>query len=315
MKVKNTWTDEDRGIEGESREQAYRVVLIVSLCISVLSCTIICSVYPLLYQFMSLSNTQYGNVLDFCEWTAGTVVDDTAVILADSTKLPIWQQYMNQTRHGRQVGRQEPCNCEAPRGLPGLPGRRGLKGSAGRVGMPGNPARLPCQLLTDFKKYCPKEGCPQGLQGPPGQRGDRGAKGEMGVKGNAGKKGEDGLVGLRGPPGRSGPIGIDGEDGDPGVDAENTPFIVGPPGPKGEAGDVGPAGPVGLPGISGPTGPMGKRGQQGRHGVPGLRGQTGPEGYVGDPGPMGDKGVCPTYCANDGGVFFVDLPETFFKDN
>ena len=66
--------------------------------------------------------------------------------------------------------------------------------------------------------------------------------------------------------------------------------------------------------FSGPQGPMGPRGQGGRNGVPGQRGLPGLQGISGDPGKEGEKGVCPTYCANDGGVFFVEPPEWFFNE-
>uniref|UniRef100_A0A0K0DLW1 Collagen triple helix repeat protein n=1 Tax=Angiostrongylus cantonensis TaxID=6313 RepID=A0A0K0DLW1_ANGCA len=53
----------------------------------------------------------------------------------------------------------------------------------------------------------------------------------------------------------------------------------------------GDAGPNGLPGKDGMPGPPGK---PGRSGLPGARGRS------------GGKGVCPIYCALDGGVFFED---------
>ena len=49
--------------------------------------------------------------------------------------------------------------------------------------------------------------------------------------------------------------------------------------PKGRIGSDGIPGPSGLPGLPGPKGPHGKE---------------------------GEKGVCPKYCALDGGVFFED---------
>ncbi|VDM12795.1 unnamed protein product [Wuchereria bancrofti] len=43
----------------------------------------------------------------------------------------------------------------------------------------------------------------------------------------------------------------------------------------------------------------------------GNRGSPGLPGPVGKVGPDGNIGVCPTYCATDGGVFFVKPPEWF----
>ena len=74
-------------------------------------------------------------------------------------------------------------------------------------------------------------------------------------------------------------------------------------------------------------------GPPGTPGSPGLDGYPGSGGPPGQPGTkgnqkrkkkrqqyflvylcaycLGENGVCPTYCANDGGVFFVDRPAGF----
>uniref|UniRef100_A0A183BTA6 G_PROTEIN_RECEP_F1_2 domain-containing protein n=1 Tax=Globodera pallida TaxID=36090 RepID=A0A183BTA6_GLOPA len=49
-----------------------------------------------------------------------------------------------------------------------------------------------------------------------------------------------------------------------------------------------------------PKGPPGSPGQ------PGNDGQPGQPGSAGQPGGAGEKGICPKYCAIDGGVFFED---------
>ncbi|KAJ1358967.1 hypothetical protein KIN20_017553 [Parelaphostrongylus tenuis] len=54
---------------------------------------------------------------------------------------------------------------------------------------------------------------------------------------------------------------------------------------------------LGQPGPKGPTGPEGLAGARGRPGLPG------PSGI---PGLDGEKGICPKYCAIDGGIFFED---------
>uniref|UniRef100_A0A1I7Y5G2 Col_cuticle_N domain-containing protein n=1 Tax=Steinernema glaseri TaxID=37863 RepID=A0A1I7Y5G2_9BILA len=67
-----------------------------------------------------------------------------------------------------------------------------------------------------------------------------------------------------------------------------------------------------LPGPAGPAGTPGKPGRPGKPGAPGLPGNPGPDGQPGQPGPQGppggqgEKGICPKYCAIDGGVFFED---------
>ena len=53
-------------------------------------------------------------------------------------------------------------------------------------------------------------------------------------------------------------------------------------------------------GAAGPKGPRGPDGEPGNDGRPGAPGQSG------DHGGGGEKGICPKYCAIDGGVFFED---------
>uniref|UniRef100_A0A183CNA9 Collagen triple helix repeat-containing protein n=1 Tax=Globodera pallida TaxID=36090 RepID=A0A183CNA9_GLOPA len=44
----------------------------------------------------------------------------------------------------------------------------------------------------------------------------------------------------------------------------------------------------------------------GIEGAPGPEGAPGAHGLSGQPGSTGFKGICPKYCAIDGGIFFVD---------
>lgn len=73
-----------------------------------------------------------------------------------------------------------------------------------------------------------------------------------------------------------------------------------------------------MPGINGPpgitvvlllkipsSGTIGPRGKKGKDGYPGEKGDGGLDGPIGEQGEEGNKGVCPTYCATDGGVFFI----------
>ncbi|KAI6215719.1 Col-cuticle-N domain-containing protein [Aphelenchoides besseyi] len=131
-------------------------------------------------------------------------------------------------------------------------------------------------------------------QGPPGPPGSAGDPGEAGTPGRPGTDAPPGSPdnsnaspisrprGPPGPPGESGPIGPPGE---PGVPAQSEPLT---PGEPGEPGDQGPPGAPGAPGPAGPDGP------------------PGPPGQSGGPGTAGEKGICPKYCALDGGVFFED---------
>uniref|UniRef100_A0A915PW56 Nematode cuticle collagen N-terminal domain-containing protein n=1 Tax=Setaria digitata TaxID=48799 RepID=A0A915PW56_9BILA len=208
------------------------------------------------------------------------------------------------------TGSDRECRCNPLPGPKGLPGRKGLKGAPGVQGAPGLPARVPCEPPIDLKKIC-ADPCPVGNQGQQGVAGPPGDKGATGIPGIHGRNGEDGKIGPPGPRGPPGIPGLDGDIGNPGTDATPTPFIPGPPGPSGEVGPTGPPGPRGMPGIDGPPGPTGKRGPPGEDGLPGSRGSPGLSGPIGKVGPDGNVGVCPTYCATDGGVFFVKPPEWF----
>uniref|UniRef100_A0A0R3RQG4 Col_cuticle_N domain-containing protein n=1 Tax=Elaeophora elaphi TaxID=1147741 RepID=A0A0R3RQG4_9BILA len=249
--------------------------------------------------------------------------------------LPVTHAPVTQTVHDSMTeanGSDRKCRCSASPGPKGMPGRKGLKGTPGAQGAPGFPARMPCELPVDLKKIC-ADPCPVGKQGKQGPTvalrksknalaiqffpmcfsalGLPGDKGATGIPGVHGKNGEDGKIGPPGPRGPPGIPGLDGDIGEPGIDATPIPFIPGPPGPAGEVGPVGPPGPRGMPGIDGPPGPTGKRGPPGEDGLPGSRGSAGLPGPVGKVGPDGNVGVCPTYCATDGGVFFVKPPEWF----
>jgi hypothetical protein len=115
-----------------------------------LSCTCMCTVFPLLYQYVNLSDTQFGNVLDFCEYTAESVLYDTSELLDNHSRLP--HQDRNQTVciqlecvcdwfleiwASNKIGALQvdlSClvdfmffSCEAPVGAVGLSGRRGQK--------------------------------------------------------------------------------------------------------------------------------------------------------------------------------------------
>jgi len=129
-----------------------------------------------------------------------------------------------------------------------------------------------------------------------------------------------------------------------GPDAKGTPLIPGDPGDPGDAGDAGPVGPAGIDGVDayalfvstkivfnwltiifriiwdfrkwlfsnyslkifsqpappGPKGPRGNPGPKGADGSVGSPGNSGPAGR------QGEKGICATYCASDGGIFFVE---------
>ncbi|KIH66654.1 nematode cuticle collagen domain protein [Ancylostoma duodenale] len=59
-------------------------------------------------------------------------------------------------------------------------------------------------------------------------------------------------------------------------------------------------------GAAGPAGQPGPKGPPGGDGQPGNPGNPGAPGNKGTPGTPGEPGICPKYCAIDGGVFFED---------
>ncbi|PIO65803.1 hypothetical protein TELCIR_12507, partial [Teladorsagia circumcincta] len=63
---------------------------------------------------------------------------------------------------------------------------------------------------------------------------------------------------------------------------------------------------AGSNGIDGAPGEPGPKGPDGEPGAPGQDGEPGMPGHAGQDGQPGEKGICPKYCAIDGGVFFED---------
>ncbi|CAD6195622.1 unnamed protein product [Caenorhabditis auriculariae] len=194
------------------------------------------------------------------------------------------------------------CCLPGPPGPPGPPGRNGRHGKSGAPGMPGNSGKAmgsPCdpQVLSGCK-------C---AAGPPGDKGEPGAPGDDGRPGVNGRPGFDGLAGSPGRPGKPGPPGFDGARGEDGHDGEACPVddsVVGPPGEDGEVGPSGAAGTPGVPGNHGKDGLPGPAGAPGADGADGANGNDGEPGAPGKPGNPGERGICPKYCAIDGGVFF-----------
>ncbi|CAD5211874.1 unnamed protein product [Bursaphelenchus xylophilus] len=192
------------------------------------------------------------------------------------------------------------CCIPGPPGTPGRPGHNGLPGMPGAAGIPGQPGKMgpvPCEAIPS----CPP--CPIGEPGAQGPKGEPGDEGTPGQPGRDGLPGRPGTCGAKGPPGPPGPPGRPGLRGDVGVTPVAAPPI---PGPAGLPGPMGPPGPPGPPGPDAITmdlipGPKGPRGLPGKDGLPGP---AGPQGPPGPPGAPGELGVCPNYCAVDGGVFY-----------
>ncbi|PIO55958.1 collagen triple helix repeat protein [Teladorsagia circumcincta] len=157
--------------------------------------------------------------------------------------------------------------------------------------------------------------CPQGEDGPKGLKGEPGTPGPPGIPGSRGLNGLPGIAGSRGVRGPPGLPGMPGIEGDPGEIPTVEPPIPGEPGlPGGNLFNAQYTAQLQLPGPRGPVGKSGKpametenmSGMKGLHGSPGVDGAPGPQGEPGirgAVGPPGGAGMCPTYCAVDGGVF------------
>ncbi|CAJ0598686.1 unnamed protein product [Cylicocyclus nassatus] len=206
-------------------------------------------------------------------------------------------------REKRQAGCAGCCLPGEP-GAVGKPGRNGKPGRPGADGAPGFPGRPPriCEQITPP----PCNPCPPGPPGPPGIPGEQGPPGGGGAPGPPGPAGPPGPKGNDGAPGEGGGAGQPGPPGQAGNPAPNRAAIPGPPGPKGAPGIPGEPGAPGLPGPNGPPGPPGAMGEAGTPGQDGPDGQPGQPGQSGSAGGAGERGVCPTYCSRDGGVFFED---------
>uniref|UniRef100_A0A8R1I3V1 Nematode cuticle collagen N-terminal domain-containing protein n=1 Tax=Caenorhabditis japonica TaxID=281687 RepID=A0A8R1I3V1_CAEJA len=294
----------------KTRETAYAATILISLGISL---STVMSFFISVHPLAAILRPSIQNIVNDANYCQESAVEMRGM-LSD-----IGSEYRNITREKRdeideflretgQSARERECDCRYPQGPPGLPGRDGLAGHKGSEGAPGLPARLPCEPPMDYKKFC-SDPCPRGVQGLPGIHGIKGDQGKTGIPGKNGIPGVNGKMGPKGLEGPQGISGLDGEIGDAGADALPKPFIPGPPGPIGEEGEFGPPGPPGMPGIDGPMGAQGPRGKKGKPGFPGNDGSAGAEGLIGERGDEGNRGVCPTYCATDGGVFFVQPPD------
>uniref|UniRef100_A0A914WQC1 Nematode cuticle collagen N-terminal domain-containing protein n=1 Tax=Plectus sambesii TaxID=2011161 RepID=A0A914WQC1_9BILA len=292
------------------RERAFQVVVFGSLVLSGGAIVCLLVAIPLVNQYLSGLHHQLNNDLRFCHDSAEEAFEESVQIrMRQFTPTNRTRRYTDvnlnsATDLGTNDATGGSCKCKPGKpGPAGIPGRSGIKGSSGMPGSPGRPAREICKPFVDLKAFCAKP-CPVGVQGPVGPPGPPGDRGINGKDGEPGKDGGNGKQGERGQKGTPGIPGTPGDDGDAGEDAVMTELIPGEPGPIGDAGQPGPIGPVGLPGIEGPAGPPGPPGAKGTSGANGRPGKRGPLGAQGGIGGKGNPGLCPTYCATDGGVFF-----------
>ncbi|CAD6191970.1 unnamed protein product [Caenorhabditis auriculariae] len=279
----------------DSKIKAYRFVGYAALTFSVVAILSVCVTLPMVYNYIHHARRSMHHEMVECKAEAKRLWGDVYAV-------------PNVNRTARSVGGDDQCQgcclpgVAGPQGTPGRPGKPGKPGAPGLNGNPGRPPKEPCEPITPPPcKPCP-EG-PPGPAGPPGAAGNRGPPGGVGTHGPDGEPGAPGNKGPNGPPGPAGKPGPPGPAGENGRNGEPQP---GAPGEPGRPGQPGPRGPAGQPGKDGAPGPQGEKGAPGGSGDAGRDGQPGAPGQPGKDGHPGERGICPKYCALDGGVFFED---------
>ncbi|CAD6196242.1 unnamed protein product [Caenorhabditis auriculariae] len=293
----------------ETRIKAYRFVAYSAVTFSVVAVLSVCVTLPMVYNYVHHVKRTMHNEITFCKGSAKDIWSEVHAL----KNIPSGNRTARQAGYGDAAvtgGSTTAGSCEScclpgpagPAGTPGKPGRPGKPGAPGLPGNPGRPPQQPCEPITPP----PCKPCPQGPPGPPGPPGAPGDAGTPGAPGLPGQDAAPGEPGPKGPPGPPGNPGAPGAPGEPGTPAQSEPLIPGEPGPAGEAGPPGPQGPPGAPGADGAPGQPGPKGPNGPDGQPGADGNPGAPGPAGPPGQPGERGICPKYCAIDGGVFFED---------
>ncbi|KAI6231141.1 Col-cuticle-N domain-containing protein [Aphelenchoides besseyi] len=291
----------------DARERAYKLVAFTAVGFSLLAVLAVCITMPIVYNFVQHVQQQTKTELSLCKSTARDIVSEIQRKDAQIVKSNRTRRYAEESVEKNSYGTANvvsgPCDsCCVPgaigEGPSGIPGKPGTPGAQGRPGAPGRPP-----IICEEVEIPPCNVCPPGPPGPPGPSGVPGAPGRPGPPGRPGSSGSPGAPGPNGAPGKPGTPGTDGEKGEPGRPAASTPPIAGEPGAQGDMGPEGPAGDDGPPGRDGNPGSQGPVGANGPQGPPGS---SGPVGAPGSPGPQGERGVCPKYCALDGGIFFED---------
>ncbi|VDM65209.1 unnamed protein product [Strongylus vulgaris] len=292
-----------------NRLKVYRFLALAIGSISFCSMFSSCISLPLLLFFVDRAQNTVIIDISKCKSATRQLIMDIAAIKSNSPSEHILSfRRPRYSDEGKVLPITTKCgNCcvPGPQGPPGAPGRPGRPGKPGANGVNGDPGRV---LMAPFL-YVTSDFCLKCSSGPPGEKGPPGPPGDPGNPGKRGRRGNRGKHGLRGAKGVS---GISGGRGKPGIKGSagiscNGQMQFGPPGEAGKPGPRGAQGPPGKAGMDGDIGgDAGPKGLPGRDGRPGSPGRPGLPGLPGKEGKPGEKGICPKYCALDGGVFFED---------
>ncbi|VDM60292.1 unnamed protein product [Angiostrongylus costaricensis] len=294
-------------MELKERLKAYRMVAISVTVASLFATFCACVTLPLAYVYINHVQSSLKEEFNTCKSNAKDLLEGVTEMKTYllRTRSPRNSSQEKLNWHATNKSPCKHCCIPGPTGPPGLQGRPGRPGKPGVNGLSGNTGGV---LITPFL-YMTADFCLRCSAGPPGPKGLPGPPGDPGLPGKQGMPGVPGQHGMKGPRGTTGTQGypgVRGIPGHPGLSCELNQTMHGKPGPPGQRGPPGERGPPGRPGIDGNIGDAGPKGPPGKDGMPGPPGRPGPSGLPGARGRSGGKGVCPIYCALDGGVFFED---------
>ncbi|KAI6188916.1 Col-cuticle-N domain-containing protein [Aphelenchoides besseyi] len=258
-------------MESDGRMRAYKFVAYSAVTFSVVAVLSVVVTLPMVYNYVNHVRRQMHHELSFCKGSAKDISVEV-YHMKTTADLPA-NRTARQSGYGADVNPAPSCDgCCLPGqpGPQGAPGKNGQPGKPGAPGAPGNPGKAPT-AACDVNTPPPCKPDHPDLQEVP----------ETQVR----LEPQDAPEPMLHP-----------EAQDPAAhpDPQARADLLGAPGAPG------PAGP------DGPPGPPGPKGEAGEDGPPGSDGQPGPPGQAGGPGSAGEKGICPKYCALDGGVFFED---------
>ncbi|KAI6242396.1 Col-cuticle-N domain-containing protein [Aphelenchoides fujianensis] len=300
-----------------ARERAFKLVAFTAVGFSLLAVLAVCVTMPIVYNFVTHIQQQTKHELYLCKASARDIMSEVSRKRANGRNGPAFDSlvvaggaknsnrsrryaeedkssgysngYGNTANVERNSGPCDSCCIPGHPGRPGPQGQNGKPGTPGAAGRPGAPGRPP--IICEEIEIPPCNPCPPGPPGPPGPTGVPGSPRQQVRQVRRGWRERPGTTARKGEPGR------------PAASTPPIPGETGAPGDQGPEGEIGPDGPPGRDGQPGSVGPDGPPGANGPQGPPG---QPGPIGQPGAPGPQGERGVCPKYCALDGGIFFED---------
>ncbi|PIO56436.1 nematode cuticle collagen domain protein [Teladorsagia circumcincta] len=286
----------------DHRIKAYRFVAYAAVGFSVVAVLSVCVTLPVVYNYVHYVKKSLHKEASLCKSSTNSVWGDVMILKQ--------AHFGNRTsRHATATFEEnvnagcESCCRPGPPGPPGPPGKPGRPGRPGAPGLPGVPGLPPPDSTCEPVSVPPCQECPTGPPGPPGKPGEPGDPGEDGQPGPPGQDGAPGQPGAKGPPGAPGtPENPANKAKLAKIPSASRSHLVIRDHP--ETRDLKDFLVAlvfkDLPELQVLIINNGSDGQPGLDGSPGRPGPPGPPGRPGEPG------ICPKYCAIDGGIFFED---------